>query len=256
MNMETEQRHQESQYAFPYHHVVKFSDRSFSHMRDLGWGVEYAAHTTAVLDTLKHTQFNSLLDVGCGDGKLLFETKKIFADKILEGVDYSENAIRFAQAFSPKLVFHVGDITDAQTLSGKKYDVITLIEVFEHIPPKARESFVTGLFRLLNDGGKLIITVPSANTPVHERHYEHFTKETLAKALKSNFAIEETHFLHMIGVRSKLIRTLMSNRLFALKQHKTRAALYRYYKKHLLHAKEKTGKNILMAARKKTEAIV
>src|SRR3954449_3553400 len=71
---------QESEYEFPYHYIPTLVNGNFSQVRKLRWGYEYLSYLRFVLSTLEKLQFNSLLDVGCGEGRFLSEVAKRFPD--------------------------------------------------------------------------------------------------------------------------------------------------------------------------------
>jgi len=65
------------------------------------------------------------------------------------------------------------------------------------------------------------------------------------------FTIEKYEFLNKKGLRSHIIKTLLTNRLFILSLQRLIAAIYRYYEKNLLKASNTSGKRILAICRKK-----
>ena len=68
-------------------------------------------------------KFDSIIDIGCGDGKVTREIKASFPMKEVIGVDYSEKSLQFARAFSPHIPF--------LTKTEKQFDAFVLVEVFE-----------------------------------------------------------------------------------------------------------------------------
>ncbi len=96
-----------------------------------------------------------LLDVGCGGG-LAAEALARHGYDVL-GVDAAEDAIRAARDHAEgqglRLAYRVGD---AATLAGERFQVITALEVIEHVPDPAR--FVRDLASLLAPGGQLFLS--------------------------------------------------------------------------------------------------
>lgn len=250
MKLSKEQNIQEGQYEFPYHYIPSADGEGFSQTKTLRWGYEYMAYLDFVLDLLAQHRFDSLLDVGCGDGRLLFELDKKFKNKKLAGIDYSARSIAFAKAFNPNIKFLVGNITK-DPLTEEKYDAVTLIEVLEHIAPESAPGFLVKLAGYLKPGGMLLLTVPSKNIPLNAKHYRHFGTKDLLAALEPYFEVREFHFLNKISPLEKVIRRILDNRLFALKQKNVTAFLYKFYKEKLLAASEGDAKRICVVARKR-----
>lgn len=151
---------QESEYEFPYHHIVEWSDRSFSQTKNWTWGLRYYAGLQAGMDLLRRHSFESLLDVGCGDGRFLKEMRKVAPAAKLQGVDISPRAIGYARAFTQDIDFFVRDIINEPIEAC--WEAVTLIEVCEHIPPSELPTFINSVARALSPGGRLVITVPTS----------------------------------------------------------------------------------------------
>ena len=249
VSLAREQEIQEEQYAFPYHYIPRNDKNGFSIIRSLRWGYEYMAYIEFVLSKLSHMQFDSLLDVGCGDGRFLYEIKKIFPEKQLFGLDYSEKAIAFAKAFNPRVNFICGDITD-NTLLRQKFDVITLIETVEHVPPDTLKTFLSGIAHRLNDDGVLLLTVPSKNIPLQKKHFQHFNQETLTQALPTYFSIAEIFFINKLSIANHFIETILSNRIFALNNKIALKSIFALYKKYLFNGTEHNTKRIVVFCKK------
>jgi SAM-dependent methyltransferase len=184
-SLENKRRIQEEQYAYPYHYIPTWESGRFSQVQYWSWGYRYLGGIRVVLDQLEKISFNSLLDVGCGDGRFLREVAKRYPDATLLGGDMSERAIRLARAMNPQLHYKALDITE-QPLSGR-FDVATAIEVLEHIPPSNVAGFLEAIATSLKDKGWLILTVPHTNKEVSNKHYQHFTSSDLRELLGSLF---------------------------------------------------------------------
>ena len=175
-----EQEKQEEEYKFPYHYIPRYKS-TFTQTYNLDWGLNYAGTIEFILGKLREEDFRSLADIGCGDGRIAAEIAGEFPQKDIVGIDYSEHAITLAKALNPSLNFQCADIS--ADMSGKKYDCITLIEVFEHIPPATADSFVAALHDILDDGGFVLLTVPHENISVTAKHFQHFTPEKLTRII-------------------------------------------------------------------------
>lgn len=248
MRLSAEQTIQENEYKFPYHYIPTLENGNFSQVRKLRWGYEYLSYLRFILSRLEQIEFNSLLDVGCGEGRFLCEAAKRFPQKELIGVDFSERAVEYAGLLNPNVKFLCGDITDAALFS-RKFDLITLIETLEHLPPERVSDFVKGLRQYLHDDGVLILSVPSQNLTLNRKHYQHFNLESLAASLKPYFRISEHYFLNRISKWDRLLNRLLINRYFILNEPRLLNALYRRYENRLLNAVESDGKRICVVCR-------
>jgi SAM-dependent methyltransferase len=85
-----------------------------------------------IKESIRSLKFQSVLDVGCGQGSLLAELKREFPHINPSGVDVSTSAIELAHQLVPDGDFRVLDI--ARTSVNAKYDLIICSEVLEHIP--------------------------------------------------------------------------------------------------------------------------
>jgi 2-polyprenyl-3-methyl-5-hydroxy-6-metoxy-1,4-benzoquinol methylase len=125
-----------------------------------------------------------LLDVGCGAGYFLSVCQQ--DGWRIEGVELSDLARNTAEKRISRPVF---PSTDALEATGKKFDVITLWHVFEHLYD-VNASFVQ-LKRLLKPDGTLILALPnpvSADAAHYKtywaaydvpRHLSHFSPKAL-----------------------------------------------------------------------------
>lgn len=238
---------QENRYFFPYHYIPEFKNGCFSQTRNLFWGYEYLSYLGFVLDKLAYLKFNSLLDVGCGEGRFLYEINQMMPDKTLVGIDISQRSIAFAKAFNPDLQFICGDIQTANL--GKKFDVISLIEVLEHIPPEEIPHFLETLHNLLQPSGALIISVPSDNQKLNPKHYQHFNARGLKNALSDIFKIEEIFYLNRDSLKTNILSKILSNRFSILNHKWLLKIIYNFYLKNLLPATEKDAKRLFCICR-------
>lgn len=247
--MDERQKNQEKLYEFPYHHISYFDKENFFVGRAIPWAHEYLGYIKFVLNSAGKRNFSTLLDIGCGDGKLLLEAKKEFPNKKLVGIDYSEKAIALSRGLCPNVEFIAGDIT-TDVLGNKKYDIITLIETLEHIPPDQIKSFIKSIHRHLEDDGELIITVPSKNLPVEKKHYQHFSIDSLAETISPYFTISEKYFINKLSKKVELMKIIFSNRFFILNNKFLLNSFFRYYMKNLFFGNEVNTRRICVISKK------
>lgn len=108
---------------------------------------------------------NTVLDLGCGNGRLY----QMFAKKQGEegqdapdisyiGIDQSEELIKIAQEKIPEGAFYVGQLTDIP-LDDACVDVIYCIAAFHHLPNEAlRIACLNEMKRVLKPGGYIVMT--------------------------------------------------------------------------------------------------
>jgi len=179
---------QEDQYEIPYHYIPSWDRGVFTQTRHWGWGFRYLGGLMVALDLLEEHRFRTLLDVGCGDGRFLREVQKKHPDAEILGVDYSDRAIRLAAALNPHISFQSINILDRPL--DHRFDVVTLIEVLEHIHSDQVELFLSRIAANLNDQGRVVLTVPHLNKPLLEKHHQHFDTELLLTCLGEYFRPE------------------------------------------------------------------
>lgn len=242
------QQIQDDDYSFPYHYVPKFSP-GYSQTYSWPWGLYYVSAMEYVLEKVKTLQPTSVVDVGTGDGRLVRELALCLPKARVQGIDYSERAIQLAKALNPTLDFRCADIINDPVK--ESFDVVTLIEVFEHIPPELTAQFVAALRPLIRDAGHLIVTVPHQNVPVSRKHFQHFSAENLRRHFEPYFALEETAFLDKRSRMVGWIKKLLENKYFILVHWGIRNRLYKAYKHFFLVAEELNCGRIYMRFRAK-----
>ncbi|ESQ77685.1 3' terminal RNA ribose 2'-O-methyltransferase Hen1 [Asticcacaulis sp. AC402] len=150
-----------------------------------------------VLATLKAREVKTVVDMGCGEGRLVGMLSKDLAFEKITGCDVSLRALEIARArlnFDRLPEFQLKRIQLLQTslvyrdkrLTG--YDAATVIEVIEHLEPERLEAFTRTIFKDAAPG-LVILTTPNAeynalfeNLPVGQfRHHDHRFEWTRAQ---------------------------------------------------------------------------
>jgi len=101
---------------------------------------------------------NNVLDVGCGNGRLLevLQNKKVN----YLGVDNSSKLLELARAKYPAMKFVEGDILDLSKIPEINFDYVFCIAVLQHIPSKRLQiDAVKQLRNKVNESGKVVLTV-------------------------------------------------------------------------------------------------
>lgn len=231
------QQIQEDEYDFPYHYIPTLQSGRFSQMKYWIWGFHYLSATQYLVQRLCDLSFESLVDVGCGDGRFLHDIYASFPDKKLMGIDYSERSILFARAFCPQVKFVVQDIT-VRAVDADQFDVATCIEVLEHIPLDVLPKFVAALWHLVKPSGDLIVTVPSTNKRLNPKHYQHFDSHKLKRVLAPYFEVQEFVFFDRFKYSVQLVKYLVHNRFYSLTWQILLDKLYGLYVKRCFFASE------------------
>jgi SAM-dependent methyltransferase len=227
---------QSKAYAFPYHYLADVSpDGTISIYRQLVWGLEYMTYMTWIRDQILRIRPRNLLDVGCGDGRLC----SLLGPRVERyvGIDLAEQAIAFAQAFNPEAEFLVGSVGN---VSGT-FDVITCIEVLEHIPDSDLADFASGLREKVAPDGVLLVSVPTVVRSVNPKHYRHYTLELLREHLAPCFDIVSHVYLFQCGWQTSLLDRLLSNRWFILHWPRLRQWIWETHSAKYFYAQPANG---------------
>jgi 2-polyprenyl-3-methyl-5-hydroxy-6-metoxy-1,4-benzoquinol methylase len=134
---------------------------------------------------------NTWLDVGCGNGHMLYEAKKLSWD--VYGTEFTDRAVEICN--SKGIQMNQGALDPANYQEGQ-FDIITFVEVIEHINTPNKE--LKDFHYLLREGGLLYITTPNFNSISrnilkeewsiieYPEHLCYYTAETLHNALVRN----------------------------------------------------------------------
>lgn len=163
-------------------------DSPLGHLREI---FEINEQRTAFIKKFEGEVDNfKVLDIGCGSGLFLKSCKD--AGLRGEGIDVSSNALKFARDEFGLEVFN--KTTDELISEGKRYDVITMWHVLEHIMEPTIE--LRKIKELLTPRGYLVAEVPNFNSikfklsgkkwkggnhPLYHRSF--FTSSTLRETL-------------------------------------------------------------------------
>jgi|GEM_PF-5112905 len=114
---------------------------------------------------LVESEFDALLDIGCGTGDIIFELLKKNKDSTALGVDFSGEMIEIAkkEAQKEKLEkrcrFERMDIEKFEDLTGKKFDLILAVGLMEYLEDDRK--FLKNIEKTMKKNGVLILTVPN-----------------------------------------------------------------------------------------------
>lgn len=116
-----------------------------------------------ILSALNAGNEDTVLDAGCGDGRLTFElSKKV---KELYSVDFSEAAVRsVSNKIKEKNIANINvfsqDLTEPLPEHFPFFDKALSVQVFQHIPtPELKQKALQNIFNKLKPGGRFILFV-------------------------------------------------------------------------------------------------
>jgi len=247
-------------YEFPYHYLIKFEPDgygSFCQCKNNSGGWRYASYLIRTIEEVGRHEFQSMVDIGCGDGFLLKKLAEKYPSKKFVGLDLSERAIGFAK------LLNASDETSKMNVEficrdlireplNRRFDMATCVHVLEHIRPESLSEFLAAVGELINNQGKFIVLVPSTKGPVEKtkRHYQHFDERSLTRVLSEHFRVETVEYLNNDGFWVKIISRIFTNRLFILNNSSLREWLFKLYMRRFLRCSRPNGHTLLAVCRK------
>ena len=97
---------------------------------------------------------DKVLDVGCGNGRLLDLLKEAKVDYL--GVDFSENLIEAARGKYPEAKFQVLDLFELEKLN-ERFDAVLCISVLNHFPYEDQAKIIKNISSVIRPGGYLLM---------------------------------------------------------------------------------------------------
>ncbi len=142
-----------------------------------------------------------VLDIACGNGYGTHLLSRVA--RRVTGVDLNVPLVAFARKrnAAPNIRYLDQDLLDLP--KGERYDVITSVETFEHIPTAELDAFVGALKGFLNPGGTLLCTTPLAaetvRNPVNREHIAEYSNADFVAALSTHFRVQGVFFQQQDG---------------------------------------------------------
>lgn len=191
---------------------------------------------------LANANWNSLLDLGCGDGALLYALKQagLLEKKTIHAVDLSQRRINLVRQISSDFNCQVSSADQLSHLSDNSVDFLISTQVIEHVPDQV--AMIKEINRVLAPGGIVYLTTVYKKwygwyfyrcqnrwvlDPTHLREYT--ADEQLIKPLTEHgFHILENHqhlfwysclhfFFRLIRLPRSWLHTTWLNWLMAIK---------------------------------------
>lgn len=160
----------------------------------------------------------SIVEVGCGAGEILHYIDEHLKDTSInyEGYDIATDAINMADSKNKSNIsFYHKDLTEEQT---KKFDVLMMIDVFEHVPDYL--GFIEscnkyGEYKIFHIPLDIHVSSILRNQMIKAResvgHIHYFSKETALATLKDSGLEIIDHFYTDGAARAKSFKTRMAN---------------------------------------------
>ncbi|MDQ1265915.1 MAG: hypothetical protein QG635_1067, partial [Bacteroidota bacterium] len=122
----------------------------------------------------------NILEIGCGVGYICARMSQTWLQANITGIDISPESIRKARELftSQKINFIIANISHENLLEkiGYNYDLIVLMDVFEHIAQEERYFLYKLLKYCLKPSGRIILTFP---TPSQQKYLREHTPEKI-----------------------------------------------------------------------------
>lgn len=142
-----------------------------------------------LLDKVSDGRPLRVLDIGSGQGDLVFKMRKRFAETEFVGFELSERGVEISREKIPDARFEVVDLFRPQAELGQFSGWATnavCSEVLEHVD--SPEGLMSAASQYLAPGASLIVTVPGGPMSAFDRHIghrQHFTRKSIREILES-----------------------------------------------------------------------
>lgn len=131
-------------------------------------GVQGSESIKSILENngLEINAFESILDFGCGCGRIMRHWKTLSGPK-LYGSDYNPLLVNWCKKSLTFAEFKLNISCSMLDYNDDKFDFIYVISVFTHLDEQLQRFWIRELSRILNPGGYLYITV-HGTTRLHQ----------------------------------------------------------------------------------------
>ena len=125
-------------------------DQRFAALEASGHGVHGEA------DFVAHLAPGSVLDAGCGTGRVAIELARRGIEVV--GIDLDDQMLATARTKAPDLTWMAGDLADPALDLGRRFDVVVAAgNVMIFLTPGTEGAVVAGLARHLESDGSLVV---------------------------------------------------------------------------------------------------
>ena len=109
-------------------------------------------------DLLKRKNTIKVLDLGCGDGKILYEFSKLYPEKFFVGIDLSDKNISIAnQKYkSENINYFAGNILDFDLKLIETFDIVYSFSFIQYFEVKDMKLLIKQLSKIMKKGSTLV----------------------------------------------------------------------------------------------------
>jgi SAM-dependent methyltransferase len=149
-----------------------------------------------VINKFRDLRINKVLDLGCGSGRHLITLAEKGFD--VTGVDFSPAAVDMAERWleAKKLPgkVYATDINETiESIKSGSFEAVLAVNSIHYTDEENFEDTLNEINRILEDGGLLLLVVPSIKAVIHDLKTEQlfFTREKIENFLNDTYRILE-----------------------------------------------------------------
>jgi 2-polyprenyl-3-methyl-5-hydroxy-6-metoxy-1,4-benzoquinol methylase len=181
----------------------KFHDGSKEHFDEMA--SFYGILLRGVLEP--ESRSANILDIGCGQGLLVYALKRMGFENV-EGIDLSDEQVDVARkmglrcnAVDEQYIARLSESTPAT------FNLIFLMDVLEHLNKEAQLQILASACALLVEGGRMVVSVPNANSSFGLRwRYGDWTHEAAFTEHSLEFVLLNSNFTSVTFMPYEFIR--------------------------------------------------
>lgn len=146
----------------------------------------------ALQEHLPQSKESAILEIGCANGMALSSLKEMGYTDLL-GIELDEELASIARELELEILNQ--DAIIFLKTTKKRFDFIYLFDVLEHFQPSLIPEFLTDLYNVLNENGKLVLIVPNATSPAGSYfRYIDWTHQVSFTPTSIMYLLEESGF--------------------------------------------------------------
>ncbi len=105
------------------------------------------------------TDFQSLLDFGCGCGRTLRYLHEALPKTRLSGAEVDPDAVKWCRGNLPDMTFALNQAAPPMSFGDDSFDAVIAVSVFTHLPEGLQDQWLRELSRVSASGATLVISV-------------------------------------------------------------------------------------------------